>query len=194
MEAMAWRCIKKFYFFELVTPQHARFWHFVQNSLGENCCLLWGHLFGKRSDDYHYSKLCSRPDVVDSGTQFTCSEVKRRLLARVHLSEAQYEVFWARMNTLRDQYIAHRDIENPNPVFPDVSVAVAMAEELREILKEIVSQSATENPANEKLDLLHRFQVGHPNAGLRAECEYELRIGLRNFEFPQGDDTNNSED
>jgi hypothetical protein len=181
IDSIAWRCLKLFHFFEMVTNQSGIFWALAQNTFGENACLLWCHIFAKRSDDLHYNQFFARPDVIESGSRFSVASVKRRVLDRACLSSDEYDEFWKKMNDLRDQYISHRDLENPNPKFPDISICRDMMEELREILFELVLVNFAECPANEQLDQLRRFQSSHRSSELRVECEHEIEDGIQLF-------------
>jgi hypothetical protein len=181
MELIAWKGIKVIDYFEIVTGEEGRFFIIVQHSLGESACLHWAHLFAKRSDDLHYSNFFDRPDVRDCGSQFRVEEVKARMLRRIEMNDLEYESFWTRMNDIRDQYIAHRDLSNLEPLFPDLRICREMLMEFRDVLSELVELGRRHNSEDPVLELLERRFHAIPNAMITQESRDDVEMGIDGF-------------
>lgn len=180
IEGVAWKCIRTGYYFELVSshPSSDPFWVVVQNSLGESVCLLWCHLFGKRNDDLHYSKLFVRPEISSIAPQFQLSAVKSRLLARAGLVEPAFDALWNEVNRCRDKYIAHRDLDE-SVVFPQTDTCLRLVAELRDVLADCVVALSLQKPQDARLEGLAQFYRDQTRKALRDSAERSFLTGLR---------------
>lgn len=178
MEGMAWRCICHVHYFQLVCGHPGNFWPLVQNAIGEGACLFWGHLFGNKKDDFHYSKFFGLEEVEQADLKFSLDKVKARLLNRISMNDSEYEVFWNEVKSCRDQFIAHRDSKGVDIIFPRIDLCREMAEELRDIFYEIVCKWLEETKIDSKIEKLKRYYKWHTNRSIEAKCKDEFKIGI----------------
>ena len=127
------RIIKYDHYFILSSGHGGEFWPVVQNSIGESVCLLWCHLFGKRSEDLHYSKFFNSDSVTLGGTEFSAENVKIKMLNELNMNDDEYKNFWEEVKDCRDKFIAHKEIGS-EVTFPLIENCRIQAESLRSSL------------------------------------------------------------
>lgn len=180
-EGIAHRCLSAGHFFNLVSahPENVDFWIYTQNAFGEMCCQLWCHLFGSRSDDYHYARLFARPEVLAlTAGAFTPEAVRERLLVAAQESEASFAELWRTVKRCRDKYIAHREEPSPAIVFPDVDRAIKVVEALRDECARLLAALIAAGCSDAWLDEMREFYAWHSNAAVSRRCDTSFRAGL----------------
>lgn len=178
MEGMAYRCICNVHYFNLTSGHEGRCWPLIQNAVGESACLFWSHLFGNRSDDFHYSAFFSLDEVMHPDSRFSLKNVKSRLMKHIKMNDSEYLDFWREVKSCRDQFVSHRDNKNEGIIFPRIHLCKNMAEELRIIFSEIVYNWFDEYPNDSEIEGLKRYYEWNPNNKFEIMCERDFRDGV----------------
>ncbi|CAA0117807.1 Uncharacterised protein [BD1-7 clade bacterium] len=77
----------------------------ISNNFFDMALLCWGHFFGNRSDELHYTNVLAQPD-----------QFKSYLIDNLGINENDWNNNWLQLKDFRDKRIAHFD--------SDVSVVV----------------------------------------------------------------------
>jgi hypothetical protein len=133
---ITYRVILGCHFIKPLSGHVGKFWPYIQNCTVEATILHWCHLFLDRNDDLFYKKFFNRDEVKGVDENFTAENVKARILAKIELDEAGFIEFWNKMKSLRDQWIAHKDLDRGSLTIPEIKKCRLMAEELRTIIGE----------------------------------------------------------
>lgn len=128
-----------------LTGHDGKFWPYVQNSVIEATTLHWCHLFLDRDDALYYKRFFNRPQVSSVGEAFRAENVKSRLTASLGLDQDEYAALWKSIKDLRDQWIAHKDLD-AKAAYPALDKCKLMAFELRMILSEWCAEAYKQHP------------------------------------------------
>ena len=166
IEVSCERAIRAAKYFEAVSHSNANVWSFTQNCYGSVCIVHWCQVFGGYSEPTHYSKLFAQGTVA----QMTKDGVADRLRTSIGMDKSQYRAFWKGVTAARNQYFVHYEFgRNPRPQFPDVDHILRMCLEMREVVREILSQESS--PETKQLDDMRHFTSHHTNARYLSEIQ-----------------------
>ena len=138
-------------------------------------CVVLCHIFGNRSDDWHYSNFFESETENIDGKNFSLPIIKSRLLKAIEMDDIAYSEFWNEVKTCRDQFISHKEI-GVNIMFPRTDLCRIQAEELRIIMKEFVS-TALKKRIEGNWDLWNRYYQASENSkqSIKTKCENDFK-------------------
>lgn len=175
------RLIKYEHYFNLCSDHKGEFWQIVQNSIGESVCLFWCHIFGNRTDDFHYSQFFNKEAEIIAGADFSAGNVKRRMLSAMKISKPEYEVLWQEVKDCRDKFVSHKE-HGASVIFPRIDLCRTQVEELRRILSEFVGLACQDQPESD-WGVWHEYYAGQylSKNQFKSVCEKEFRDNIFNL-------------
>jgi len=143
IESACQHCIRAAHYFQTVSKSQLHAWTFTQNYYGAVAVVFWCQVFGSKKEPTHYSGLFKNA-VPPWPSE---SDVALRLRTSVALDESQYDIFLQGVKRARDKFFVHNEYDaTTKPVFPDLVLMVKTCEEMRQILLESVTSSASDDP------------------------------------------------
>ena len=180
-----YRCICYTTYFEKVTcsieKQKNHFLIIVQNTLGDEACIYWTHIFGKndKNNHLHYEIFFN---LIDE-EEFKVNDIKKRILNVIEFDENEYSDFFNNIIKARNKTLAHKDIDiSDNSIFyPDLIICRKMAQELLVILLELINKWISveyeEIFDKEDMSILLSYKLLSPSIkGLDAKCHYNYEL------------------
>jgi hypothetical protein len=90
------------------------YWILISNNFFDIAVLEWCKVFGSKGEATHWSSHVKDPDAFRAG-----------LLARLSMSEADWVIYWEKIKSYRDQFVAHHDPKLANSAYPDLTPALS---------------------------------------------------------------------
>ena len=174
LENVLARLIKCEIYFDLCSGHDGEFWSIVQNTLGESVCLFWCHIFGLKSEGYHYTNFFDAEAEKLAGNEFSASSVKARMLSSLKMSETDYCKLWNEVKECRDKFVAHKE-SNASAIFPRIHLCRQQAEELRRVLFEFSKKAVENHPYSDWARWRSYYSEENMRDGqFRAACERDF--------------------
>ena len=129
----------------------------------------WCMVFGADSNDVHWKKV-----VVDKETQ---NSFRSRLLSVTGMTNEEWQAYWLRMTTFRNDFVAHKVVKTDYPSVPVLDMALLVVTAYDDWFRNSVSASFIEPPLKVRYEKLMRVSgetfVKLVSSGLMIEDEYE---------------------
>jgi len=114
-------------YYQLLSATYARlrlkdeFWTATINAHALQAIIHWCMVFGSHGcNDTHWKRLSL------SNTSDLQDDFRKRCLSTLRLTQPQWDGYWKKMTTFRNEYAAHRRIKSSQPV-PDLEAALKIA-------------------------------------------------------------------
>jgi len=132
----------------------------------------WCMVFGADSNQVHWKKV-----AVDDEAQ---NSFRSRLLSVVGLTKEQWDTYWSEMTTFRNNFAAHRIVEEKYPSVPKMDTALLIAATYDDWFRSSIEASFGEPSLRARYDRLIRVS-GEPfikliSIGPVIELEYEGKL------------------
>ncbi|RLG30477.1 hypothetical protein DRN97_10510 [Methanosarcinales archaeon] len=165
-------CIRAVYLFNSATGKGGEMWAFTQNCFGDIAAIEWCHIFNNYKDHTHFTQLFGRSDLPPTNGDFSLDAVRTRIWTAGGFTENTFSVFREEMRTFRDRWVAHRDATVKDIVFPNIDKAMSTCFEMRDVLREFVSDILTGCLNQKKMDLKYLLET-YNNSFIRRQYERE---------------------
>ncbi len=148
IDVLCQRCVRLAHYFDVVSGAKKSVWKFTQNSYGELCVIYWCKVFGGKREPSHYTRLFLAGSLA--GVTEACA--RQRLHNSAGLSAAKYDAFWKEVKTARDKYMVHNEFNTTERVvFPDLEMMAKVCHEMREVVREIITNTKAANHGDQDL-------------------------------------------
>lgn len=165
-------CIHAVYLFDSATGKGEKMWVFTQNCFGNIAAIQWCHIFNNYKDHTHFKQLFGRSDLPPTKGDFSLDTVRTRIWDAGGFTKSTFSVFREEMKTFRDKWAAHRDATVKDVVFPNIDNAMSTCFEMRNILREFVSDILTGSLNRKDLNLKYLLEK-YNNSFIRRQYERE---------------------
>lgn len=174
-EQEAYRGVYSVHGYNLTTsPSDNIFINTAQNAFAEKALLAWSHLFGSKTEQFHKNfqldirQVFADPTIKAIDPRFKKMNIYGRIVAASGLDEEQYEEYWGNMKTVRDNFIAHKDLSS-DPNMPDLEIALEMFKALRNEMWELSKAAFAQDSENKELEKLCNYYEWNANHMLENE-------------------------
>lgn len=99
------------------------YWIIIYNNFLDVAVLEWCKVFGSRNNATHWSKNVIDQDAFREG-----------LLARLQITQQEWEEYWEQIKGYRDKYVAHHEFSPKISQYPDFNYALVSCYFYYEIL------------------------------------------------------------